>query len=587
MQTPFSDQPAHLVKRFQEQEHLRPDKALFFEKVDGMWRGISYSQAETMIACLANYLLSLGLKPGEHVVLCGDNSPRWAVADLAIMTIGCVVVPAYTTNTQDDHEYILSHSEARLVICQGKNKKVAEVLLRALEKQDRISDVVFLDQPDKKLILPQGISVHVLEGIMAQSSSKDGLDGVLHDTEEDTPCCLIYTSGTGGRPKGVLLTHKSIQANIDAARVLLVEGGVRENAVFLSLLPLSHAYEHTAGLHLPIQIGAEIWYCEGPEKITTNFIEARPTVMTAVPRLYEVLHDRITKGVNARGGLSARLFWQAVRLGRKKLDNRKLSLVEMIQDKLLDRLVRKKVQQRFGGRLAYFVSGGAALSSDIGSFFLSLGVNILQGYGQTEASPLISANRPGTIRIETVGPAVDGVDVKLADDGELLARGACLMSGYWRNDEATAETLQGGWLHTGDLASIDNDGYITITGRKKEMIVNSGGDNIAPSRVEAEFAIEPEIGQIMVYGDKRPYLVALIVPSEDIKPLSADAQKSQIFAAISRVNKRLSAFERIRHFSLIEESFTIENKMMTNTLKIRRHVILATYEDKLAQLYER
>ena len=307
--------------------------------------------------------------------------------------------------------------------------------------------------------------------------------------------------------------------------------------------------------------------------------------MTAVPRLYEMLHERISKGVTAKGGLSARFFKKAVGLGRKRLAGQKLTVTETLVDKGLDVLVRKKVRQRFGGRLAYFVSGGAPLNPDVGSFFLSLGVNILQGYGQTEASPLISANRPGQIRIETVGPAVDGVEVKLADDGELLARGACLMKGYWRNEAATAEAIIDGWLHTGDLARIDPDGFVTIIGRKKEMIVNSGGENIAPSRVEAEFTVETEIAQIMVYGDARPHLVALIVPSADIRTETEAVQKQMIAAAVRRANTRLSGYERVRRYHILKEEFTIDNKMLTPTLKVKRHIAIAAYQEKLNGLY--
>ncbi len=583
MLTPFSGQPAHLVKRFAEQARRTPDKPLFYEKTDGAWRGFSYAETEAQITRLARYLTALGLRPGDHVVLCGENRVSWAVADLAIMAAGCVVVPAYTTNTADDHAYLISHSEARLVICSGG--KVADTLIEVLSAQDTIKDAILMDPPQTDGVVLSGLRLHSLAEIIARPGEDERLDEVLHDGDENEPCCLIYTSGTGGRPKGVLLTPKSIQANIDAAYTLLAEGGVQDNAVFLSLLPLSHAYEHTAGLHLPVQIAAEVWYCEGRDKISANLAEVRPSLMTAVPRLYEVLHDRITKGVTAKGGLSAKLFWQAVRLGRKKLTGERLSAGEALLDKLLERLVRQKVRQRFGGRLAYFVSGGAALNPDIGTFFLSLGVNILQGYGQTEASPLISANRPGGIRIETVGPAVDGVEVKLAGDGELLARGACLMKGYWRNEAATAETIIDGWLHTGDLAAIDKDGYITITGRKKDMIVNSGGDNIAPTRIEGELSVEPEIAQVMVYGDKRPYLVAVIVPSDEVKTLPDTAAEEQLAAAVRRANARLAGFERVRHFLIADEDFTIDNSQMTPTLKVRRHVVAAAYDKRLAALY--
>ena len=583
MFTAFSTQPAHLVRRFAEQARLNPDKPLFFEKTGGEWRGLSYAQTADQVSRLARYLKALGLQAGDHVVLCGENRVSWAVSDLAIMTMGAVVVPAYTTNTADDHAYLVSHSEAKLVICSGG--KVADTLFSVLAEQDRITDIICMDPLTEAQEPPEGLDVHLFDEITAVSGEVVLLEEMIYPADEEDPACLIYTSGTGGRPKGVLLTHKSIQANIDAAFDLLAEGRAEQGAVFLSLLPLSHAYEHTAGLHLPVQMAAEVWYCEGRDKISANLAEVKPTLMTAVPRLYELLHDRITKGVAAKGGLSAKLFAAAVRLGRKKLAGKRLGVAELVLDKLLEGLVRKKVRQRFGGRLAYFVSGGAALNPDIGTFFLALGVNILQGYGQTEASPLISANRPGRIRIETVGPAVDGVEVKLGEDGELLARGDCLMKGYWRNQAATEETLVKGWLHTGDIAEIDDDGYITITGRKKDMIVNSGGDNIAPTKVEAEYGIEPEIAQIMVWGDKRPHLVAVIVPSDELATLDKAEQTAKIGAAIRRAGARLSGYERVRHFLIADEAFSVENSQMTPTLKVRRHVVSQVYEDRLAGLY--
>ena len=424
--------------------------------------------------------------------------------------------------------------------------------------------------------------IHRIETLW--QSKETGQDIDISGGGADT-CCIIYTSGTGGQPKGVMLSHRSIQANIDAARELLAEGEAEKEAIFLSLLPLSHAYEHTAGLHLPVQIGAKVYYCEGADKIAANLAEVRPTLMTAVPRLYEVLYDRITSGVAAKGGLSAKAFDKAVAIGRKRWEGHPLSLTERLLDRLLDKIVRKKVAKRFGGRLKYFVSGGAALNPDIGYFFLGLGINILQGYGQTEASPLISANRPGDIRIKSVGPKVSGVEVKLAKDGELLAKGACIMNGYWQNPDATKAALKNGWLYTGDIAEISKDGFITITGRKKDMIVNSGGDNIAPSRIEAEFLIQPEIAQIMVTGDKKPWLAAIIVPSEALKEQGGDAREEAVKQAVARANSQLASFERVRKFIISNEEFTIENNQMTPTLKVKRHILLSLYHDQLEALY--
>ncbi len=399
-----------------------------------------------------------------------------------------------------------------------------------------------------------------------------------------------------------MLTHRSILANCDGAYGLLETIGLGDE-VFLSLLPLSHSYEHTAGLFFPISIGAQIYYAEGPDQLAANLQEVRPTIMTAVPRLYEVLHDRILRGVERQGGQKAKLFHDAVRLGRKRYeDPASLSLGERLYDWLLGLLVRRKVATRFGGRLKAFVSGGAALNPDIGKFFLALDVALLQGYGQTEASPVISANPPGAIKIHTVGPALRGVEVRIAEDGEILVRGDMLMKGYWRDPETTAATIVDGWLHTGDIGVIHPDGYIEITDRKKDIIVNSGGDNISPARLESKLTLEREIQQALVYGDKRPYLVAVVVPDPDfveawatengrtanIEALCDDEGfRKAVGQAVDRVNGDLAQIEKIRRFVVAREPFTTENGMMTPTLKIRRHKIRENYWEKLDGLYGR
>ena len=340
---------------------------------------------------------------------------------------------------------------------------------------------------------------------------------------------------------------------------------------------------------MPLQMGAEIFYCEGSDQVANNLVEVQPTLMPAVPRLYEVLHDRITKGVKAKGGLSEKLFNAAARIGIARIKEEKISLLDRLIDPLLEKLVRNKVRGRFGGRLKYFVSGGAALNPEIGFFFMGLGVNFLQGYGLTESSPLISMNRPSKIRIDTVGPAAEGIEVKIAENGELLARGDNIMKGYWKDEAATKRTIIDGWLHTGDVAVVHDDGYIEITGRIKDIIVNSGGDNIAPSRVEGLLTIEPEIEQAMVYGDKRPWLSAVIVPSPElVKQSSGKTELKKIVGeAVDRANSRLSQLERIRRFVVADTAFTIENGQMTPTLKAKRHIITDVYADELDALYPR
>ena len=575
-----SDQ-ANLPASFLAMAVQYPDQDLLASKRDGAWQKMTYGEVAHQVRQLAGALISLGITAGDKVFIAAENRPEWAIADLAVMAIGAIAVPSFITNTEDDFTYIMDHSESVLAITSGGG--VAQSVLNAAGAAG-LKRVIVME--------PEGLNPAAKTTMLNWQDELDKvetpplLDDHLAKIAPQDTCCFIYTSGTGGRPKGVMLTHQSIQANINAAVELLAEGGVAEGQRFLSLLPLSHSYEHTAGLHLPFQTRSEVWYCESAEQIANNLAEASPTLMTAVPRLYEVLHDRITRGVKAKGGVSEKLFNAAVAIGLKQMHGQRLSMGEAMLNPLLDRLVRKKVRSRLGGRLQYFVSGGAALNPDIGGFFMALGVNILQGYGQTEASPLISANRPGKIKIETVGPAVDGVEVKISDEGEILTRGDMLMKGYWKDEAATKQTIIDGWLYTGDLGEIDGDGYITITGRKKDIIVNSGGDNIAPSRVEGILTIEPEIEQAMVDGDKKPWLAAVIVPAPDLVKSNAPADvEKAVSDALSRANKRLSKLEQVRRFIIADEAFTTANGQMTATLKNRRHIVRQVYGERLDALY--
>jgi long-chain acyl-CoA synthetase len=414
--------------------------------------------------------------------------------------------------------------------------------------------------------------------------------------------CFIYTSGTGGKPKGVMLSHGNVLANVAGSAAALAMLGLDEHEVFLSFLPLSHAYEHTAGQFLPLAVGAQIYYADGLETLTTNLLEARPTIMTCVPRLYEVMRQRILNGVARQTGLRPRLFQKAVELGCKAYQSPgALGLGERLLDRALDRLVRDQVRARFGGRIKALVSGGAPLNYEVGLFFTALGLPVFQGYGQTECAPVVSVNTPRKVKLHTVGPPIPGIEVEIADDGEILIRGDSVMQGYWRDPEATAQALEDGWLRTGDVGLIDADGFLQITDRKKDIIVNSGGDNLSPQRVEGVLLLEPEIGQAIVYGDRRPHLVALLVPDADFARSYARARgvahdlatlaedegfQCALGEAVKRANQSLSVLERVRHFRLMPEPFTIENGMMTPTLKLKRPVIYRTHRDLFEGLYE-
>ena len=416
--------------------------------------------------------------------------------------------------------------------------------------------------------------------------------------KRDQTACIIYTSGTGGAPKGVMLHHGAILHNCTGAHDALIELGLGKE-VFLSFLPLSHSYEHTAGQFFPISIGAQIYYSEA-DSLAANMLEARPTIMTAVPRLYETLHARITRGVKKQGGIKEHLFKKTLELGRKEIEMSSLGLVDYVLNVILSLIVRKKIQQKFGGRLKALVSGGAPLNTEVGLFFLSLGLRILQGYGLTESAPVISVNRPSKIKIETVGAPMTDVTIKIAKDGEILVQGELVMQGYWMNDEATAQSIQNGWRHTGDVGHLDDMGRLIITDRKKDIIVNSGGDNIAPQRIEGILTLAPEIAQAMVYGDNRPHLTATLVPDpdwteqwakENNKPndLQALSEDESFYSALAHVidgiNDNMSNIEKIRRFIVTHEPFTIDNAQMTPSMKIRRHKIIEIYGQRLVELY--
>ena len=557
------------------------EKPFLYEKKHGVWQGQTYGEVANSVLRAAGMLRMLGVNKGDRVVIGAENGINWAVADLAIMTLGALVVPSYSTNTMDDHLHVLTDSGAVLAITS--TGALAEKMAEAAEKAKTCKTLICFE--DIALKTPTR-TLMVTSWDKALEKVDISISGEVRETlDPDDLSCLIYTSGTGGLPKGVMLTHRSISTNVEDVRQMLERADLVKGQRFLSLLPLSHSYEHTGGLHLPVRMGAEIWYCESVDQVSSNLQEAKPTLMIAVPRLYEVLYDRIERGLKAKGGLSEKLFRKAVALGLKKLDGGRLTLTEKIADRILERLVRAKVRQRLGGRLRYFCSGGAPLNPDIGRFFLAIGVGILQGYGQTEASPVISLNPPDDIRISTVGIPVSSVDLMLDDDGQILIRGDMVMKGYWNKPDETAETIQDGWLHTGDIGQIDDDGYLMITGRKKEIIVNSGGDNIAPARLEAMLCIHADIEQAMLTGDKRPWLAAVIVPSSEINALPKAEQHKRLKMACDSINANLSKLEKIRRFIIADEPFTIDNGEMTPTLKVRRHVVMKRYAKTLDELY--
>lgn len=566
-----------------------------WDKVEGTYQSRTWREAAMQVSELARGLKELGVEKGDRVLLVSENRPEWLIADVAIMAAGGITVPAYVTNSEADQLHLIENSGAKVGIVS--KARFFNNLMPAALKSGILKDIVAIEMPEIGQHI--GVQLHAWDSVLEKGAARH--ENIVEDAEalkRDETACIIYTSGTGGAPKGVMLSHGAILHNCVGARDALKELNLGDE-VFLSFLPLSHSYEHTAGQFFPISIKAQIYYTEA-DTLAANMLEARPTIMTAVPRLYETLHSRITRGVKKQGGKKEQLFNKTVELGRKKLETGRLGPFESIQNAVLSKLVRKKVQEKFGGRLKALVSGGAPLNPDIGMFFLSLGLRILQGYGMTESAPVISVNRPSKIKIDTVGAPLTDVEVRIAEDGEILCRGELVMQGYWRNEDATAECIKDGWLHTGDIGVIDDQGRLMITDRKKDIIVNSGGDNIAPQRIEGILTLEPEIAQAMVYGDKRPNLVAAIVPDPEwleqwaqdngkSNELSILAKDDDLHKALSdvldRINADMSNIEKVRRFIIAREAFTIDNALMTPSMKIRRHKIIEIYGDQLTGLY--
>ena len=563
------------------------NKTLFGFKKDGEWSHVSWNEASDIVQDLSLGLHEIGVRKNDKISIMDENSYKWCVVDLAIISLGAITVPGYTTSNEDEIFYLLSHSEASVVFL---NSKLLSTIENILPKLDKIKHIVCIDEVKSTKLNKTINSFDYLIDKGSKSLSKSSFrEDTLYKVKEDDVVSIIYTSGTSSKPKGVMLTHKSIISNILGANELVKELEVKDHK-FLSIIPLSHAYEHTAGFFLPILIGAEIFFNENRDQIVNDLLSVKPSLMTAVPRLYEVLHKKINNQLSNQSKITQKLFSKTIELGTKKFEKHELLFIEKLQDFALDKLVRKKIQKKFGGNLKAFISGGAALNEQVGLFFQSLGINILQGYGQTECSPLISCNPINNIKINSVGPVIKGIDIKLSKQNEILVKGNSLMKGYWKDKKNTNNTIIDGWLHTGDLGSIDEDGYLYISGRINEMIVNSGGENIAPVPIENLLMSYDEVEQALVCGHNRPFLISLLIPHETLlksNRSNVNKMKTDFQNIINNVNKQLSQNKKIRKFILSDKLFSIENSQLTPTLKMKRRVIEAFYKDEIESLYKK
>ena len=552
------------------QENFKNQHLLKINNTTNEIESWTWSDTLRSVNKIYQFINSKKLHKEERVLLVSENRPEWMTADIAIMSNQLIAVPNYITYTSRDFEHILNDSKPKGLIVSNKNL-LDTVLIASKKINFELQFIICFDRFDNTNIP----NLNFYDDLIEDSSIEP--DKYLFIQRKD-PACIIYTSGTQGLPKGVVLSHGGILSNCEGAYELL-QTLKEPDLTFLTWLPLSHSYEHVVQF-VTLMMEAKVFYNKSIETLLPTIKVAKPHIMTAVPRFYNNLFAKMQINLKNQPQFKQNLFNQAIILGTKKLHQQKLSITEKIFDFLLDKLVRKKVLNNFGGRLKAFVSGGGPLDSRVGEALNALGLKTLQGYGLTETSPVVSCNPLHKVKVETVGPIFPGVEVKLAEDGEILVKGENLMLGYWNNPEATKKTIIDGWLHTGDIGEFDEEGYLKITDRKKDIIVSLGGDNIAPSKLENLLTLSSDIEQACVFGEQKNYIAALIILSVDSK-----ATKEQIDLYIENMNVDLSQPEKIKRYHIIDEPFTIENNLMTPTMKVRRHEVEKKYSEVINGMF--
>ena len=533
----------------------------------------TWSETSSNIYKLAK-IIKENIEDKDRCLLVSENRPEWLISDIAVMLANGITVPAYTTYTENDYRYLIEDCQPSVIIVS--NNEMHDKLKNIIEEKDFIKRVITFEKISSRNYKNKYLDFNsIIESNLSESDKIKNLN-----LKRTSPACIIYTSGTGGNPKGVILSHGGILNNLEGACEIL-RPLINKRPIFLTWLPLSHSYEHTVQF-AQIAVGAKVFYAEKIEKLLDNISEAKPTIMTAVPRFYQNLYNKINMNMKKQTGLKAKLIKATIFLGKKELLKQKMSLSEKLLNFIVNVLVRKKVKKQFGGNLRAFVSGGGALDKEIGEFLNAIGLPTLQGYGLTETSPVVSCNPIQKIKVETVGPPFKGNEVKIAEDGEILVKGENVMLGYWNKKEDTEKVIKDGWLHTGDIGAINpEDGYLKITDRKKDIIVSAGGDNISPAKIENQLSNYPAIDQCMVYGDGKNYLVALIVPNKEFKE-----KKEKINEIINEINNNLTLVEKIKKFYLINENFSIENGLLTPTMKVKRNKVVEKYKNILENFYK-
>ncbi|MDX8391221.1 MAG: long-chain fatty acid--CoA ligase [Mariprofundaceae bacterium] len=568
---------------------MQPQSPAQWQRGEQGYMPITYAQMQRRVHAVANGLIRAGVKPGDRVALLMENRPEWAVIDYAVLAIGAVTVPMYCSYRAQDIAHVLNDSGAKIALTSGG--VLLRHLLRAMEKTKRLKRIYCLSPGDET-----DARITSFADLEVADAAVSGLDKRISKVSRDTLATLIYTSGTTGNPKGVMLTHGNIMANLEVVPDVIA---LHKDEMMLSFLPLAHALERTGSHFLPYSFGLSVAFAERPDSVVKNLTEAHPTLMITVPRLLEVVRSRMLGQIAKQSAIKRALFGHFLDLGMRARRER-LSLLAGLRFHLLDRFVGRAIRDRFGGRLRCFISGGAPLSVEVAAFFEALGLPVLEGYGMTEAAPLISVNPEDDRRIDSVGKPAFNVEVKIADDGEILARGPNVMPGYWKQKKETASVIFDGWLHTGDIGRLDG-GYLYITDRKKDLLVNSGGENIAPQRIEGLLLGDAMIDQAVVYGDQKSYLVALIVPNVEACTAWAQAQglpqsdwvdlcaakvlQKMLQSRVTALLKPLSAFEQVRRIYVSDKALLMEDDMLTPTMKVKRRQVFARYGEVLESLY--
>ncbi|MDE3054539.1 MAG: long-chain fatty acid--CoA ligase [Gemmatimonadota bacterium] len=597
---PRNSEPGTLNQLFLDAvaRHDKPDALQV--KVGGRYEPISHGALFSRVRHAAMGLAELGVRHGDRIALLSENRPEWAIADYACLTGGVIDVPIYPNETPEAAAYIINNSGAVAVFVSTAEQaaKIAEVRGECPNLRHVIGfDGVRSPGVDHTLLELEAKGAAVLTPAREDAYRRDALA-----VAPDHVATIIYTSGTTGAPKGVMLTHDNLYSNVKAAAEVIPFSG---HDTCLSFLPLSHVFERMAGHYLMMATGTSIAYAESIDTVPLNLTEVRPTLVLSVPRLYEKMYARVLENALAGGGVKKQIFFWARavadRWADEKLAGREPRGLLALQYAVAQHLVFSKLQARTGGRMRYFVSGGAPLAPEINKFFYAAGLVILEGYGLTETSPVICVNSPARFRIGTVGPPVPGVEVKIAADGEILTRGPHVMKGYYGNPQATAEVLDAdGWFATGDIGAIE-DGFLRITDRKKDIIVTAGGKNIAPQPIENEIKTSKYVSQVVMIGDKRKYPVVLVVPNWEqlekwakyknliwtdraqllaMPTVHAKMQK-EVFAKTAH----LARFEQPKKVGLLEHEFTLEKGELTPTLKVKRRAIDRRYQDAIDALY--